>query len=108
MVMSKSSRFHIPTSPPALLLEVQFSPSEKITLDVRQLLCYYCNMIMDRIRQEIQNCGKTRYQISQETGIDQAALCRIMQGGSCKAQTLETLLEYFGFAIMKKRSSEKR
>lgn len=59
-------------------------------------------MLMELIRNEIQNCGKSRYVISRETGIDKAALCRIMQGGSCKAETVEILLDYFGLTIVKK------
>jgi hypothetical protein len=59
-------------------------------------------MIMEQIRKEIETCGKSRYQISKDTGIDKAALCRIMQGGSCKAETVDILLEYFGLTITKK------
>ena len=59
-------------------------------------------MLMKLIRDQIQNCGKSRYVISKETGIDKAALCRIMQGGSCMAETVEILLDYFGLTISKK------
>ena len=59
-------------------------------------------MIMKRIRKEIETSGKSRYRISEETGIDKAALCRIMQGGSCKAETADILLKYFGLTITKK------
>ncbi len=34
----------------------------------------------DEIRAAVENCGKTRYQIAKETGIDAAALCRFVQG----------------------------
>ncbi len=59
-------------------------------------------MIIEIIRKQIRTCGKSRYQISAETGIDNAALCRIMQGGSCKAETADILLKYFGLTIVKK------
>ena len=62
-------------------------------------------MIMERIRKEIQTCGKSRYQISKDTGIDKAALCRIMQGGSCVAETADILLKYFGLTIAKKKKA---
>ena len=53
-------------------------------------MAYSLNMnIIKIIRKEIETCGKSRYEISRETGIDQAALCRIIQGGSCKAETVE-------------------
>ncbi len=58
-------------------------------------------MIMEQIRKQIETCGKSRYRISKETGIDKAALCRIMQGGSCKAETADILLKYFGLTITK-------
>ena len=34
----------------------------------------------DEIRVAVQNCGKTRYRIAKETGIDAATLCRFVQG----------------------------
>ena len=56
---------------------------------------------MELLRREITICGKSRYRICEETGVDKAALCRIMQGGSCKAETADILLDYFGFVITK-------
>ena len=57
--------------------------------------------IIEILRKEIETCGKSRYQINKDTGIDNAALCRIMQGGSCKAETADILLKYFGLTITK-------
>ena len=39
--------------------------------------------LTDQLRQAIDTCGKSRYQVGQETGIDPATLCRFMhkQGG---------------------------
>jgi len=65
-------------------------------------------MIMELIREQIRTCGRSRYRISQATGIDKAALCRIMQGGSCKAETIDKLLEYFGFSIIKNKPRKAR
>jgi hypothetical protein len=56
-------------------------------------------MILGRIKEQIETCGKSRYQISQETGVDQATLSRIVQGGSCKVETADLLLEYFEMDI---------
>lgn len=36
--------------------------------------------LSDQIRQAIEDCGMSRYAISQQTGIDQAALSRFMHG----------------------------
>lgn len=62
-------------------------------------------MIMELIRKQIETCGKSRYRISKDTGIDKAALSRIMQGGSCKAETVDILLNYFGLTIVKKKKA---
>jgi len=62
--------------------------------------------IIDTLRKEIKTCGKSRYRISAETGSDNAALCRIMQGGSCKVETADTLFKYFGLTIT--QSSKQR
>ena len=34
----------------------------------------------DEIRAAVETCGKTRYRIAKETGIDAAVLCRFVQG----------------------------
>lgn len=59
-------------------------------------------MIMEIIRKKIETCGKTRYRISKDTGIDEAALCRIMQGKTCTAETADVLLKYFKLGINSK------
>jgi len=65
-------------------------------------------MIIEEIRKRIKTSGKSMNQIGRETGIDKAALSRIMQGGSCKAETADTLLNYFGLTITKKKSKKSR
>jgi len=65
-------------------------------------------MIIEMLRKQIKTCGKSRYQISKDTGIDQAALCRIIQGGSCKVETVDILLRYFGLEIKPKRKKHKK
>ena len=64
-------------------------------------------MLMELIRNEILTCGRSRYEISKATGIDKAVLCRIMQGGSCKAETLDLLFEYFGLAVVEAKKEGK-
>ncbi len=55
----------------------------------------------DEIRFAIENCGKTRYQIAKETGIDAAALCRFVQGKmGLTTDTLDKLTEYLGLRIV--------
>jgi len=65
-------------------------------------------MILEEIRKRIKTSGKSINQIGRETHIDKAALCRIMQGGSCKAKTADILLKYFGLTITQKPKRKSR
>lgn len=58
------------------------------------------NMIIEILRQKILACGKSRYEIHKATGIDQAALCRIMQGSGCTVSTADKLFEYFKLKVV--------
>jgi len=55
------------------------------------------------LRKRIKTSGKSLNQINRETGIDTAALCRIMHGGSCKAETADILFKYFVIELVEKR-----
>ena len=55
------------------------------------------------IKQEIKKSKLTRYRIAQDTGVSEAQLCRLMQGGSLKVETTDKLLEYFGYELHKRR-----
>lgn len=76
-------------------------------LDVNQLEVIIMNMIIEKIRKLIKESGKSRYRISQDTGIDQAALLRIMNGGSCKVETADILFKYFGIELIQKKGKRK-
>lgn len=65
-------------------------------------------MIIEEIRRQIERSSKSRYQISKDTGIDEAALCRIMQGGSCKVETADILFKYFGLTVTKRGKKKAR
>lgn len=60
------------------------------------------------LRKEIEKPGRTRYRIAQDTGVSEAQLHRLINGGSLKAETVGTLLEYFGYEIRKKKGGAKR
>jgi hypothetical protein len=68
-------------------------------VDVHQWKITMVSMIIEEIRKRIKTSGKSLNQIGRETGIDKAALCRIMQGGSCKVETADILLKHFGFEL---------
>ncbi len=65
------------------------------------------NMTLDEIRKHLKTCGKSLNQITRDTGVDTAALSRMVHGGSCKAETLLKLFRYFGYEIRKKKSEPK-
>ncbi len=60
-------------------------------------------MIIEKIRKQIKACGKSLNQIDRDTGIDKAALSRIMNGGSCKVETADILFKYFGLEVVFKK-----
>jgi len=64
-------------------------------------------MIIRTIKKHIKSCGKTRYRISQESGVSEAQLCRIMQGKTLTAETADVLLRYFGLTIVDKKQNRK-
>ena len=66
------------------------------------------NMLIELLRKNIETCGKLRSVISRETGIDEAALSRIVYGGSCKAETCDVLLKYFGYEVRKKEGRKRK
>lgn len=59
-------------------------------------------MIAETIRKHIKTCGKTRYRIAQDTGVDEATLCRIVAGKACSTETADILCEYFGLKLVAK------
>jgi hypothetical protein len=64
-------------------------------------------MIIEKIREHIEKCDKTRYRISQESGVSEAQLCRLMQGKTITAETADVLLKYFGFELVRKTDEMK-
>jgi hypothetical protein len=66
--------------------------------------------IIKTIKNQMQTCGKTRYQISKETGICQGALSRLVSGErqSIYCETADILLEYFGYELRKTKRKKAR
>ncbi len=64
------------------------------------------SMIIEKIRKRIEKSGKSLNQIGRDTGIDKAALSRIMNGGSCKVETADILFGYFGLTIATKKTKK--
>ncbi len=65
--------------------------------------------LTEQVRQAIETCGKTRYQISQDTAIDQATLCRFVGGkGGLSNPILDTLGEYLRLKIVVDKPKRKK
>ena len=76
-------------------------------VDVHQWSIIMLCMIIEKLRKRIEKSGKSLNQIGRDTGIDKAALSRIMNGGSCKVETADILFKYFGLTVTEKKSSKK-
>ncbi len=64
-------------------------------------------MILETLRKEIEMCGKSRYVVSQESGVSEPQLTRLMQGQGFRCQTADTLLSYFGYELKKRKGARK-
>jgi len=63
-------------------------------------------MILERIAKAIKKTGKSYSQLSKDTGIDRAVLCRIATGsgsGSCGTKTADKLCKYLGLELKTKK-----
>lgn len=56
--------------------------------------------VSDQLRRLVDDCGQTRYQLSQQTGIDQASLSRFANGaGGLSLKALDALGELLGWTV---------
>lgn len=61
--------------------------------------------VSDQIRELIDGCGMTRYQLAKLTGIDQSALARFMSGERGLSTTaLDSLGEVLGLEVIRRPS----
>ena len=64
------------------------------------------NLLTDQLRQAIDDSGLTRYQIAQETGIDESALAKFYNGHrGLSMDSLNALGEFLQLTIMLGRKS---
>ena len=67
-------------------------------------------MILENIGKAIRKSGKSYGQISKDTGIDRAVLCRIVAGsgtGSCSTKTADKLCKYLELELVAKKPKRK-
>ena len=56
--------------------------------------------LTDQLRSAVENCGKTRYRISKETGISEVILSRLMSRERfLSSDNLDILAEYLGLEL---------
>lgn len=60
--------------------------------------------VANELRAALLASDKTRYQVSQESGVDQAALHRFVGGGGLRIESLEALARALGLEIRVVRS----
>lgn len=65
--------------------------------------------ILDKLRDAIQASPKSRYRLSQETGVEQSQLSRFMAGTrGLGAESIEKLAEALGYEIIIRKKRGKR
>jgi len=64
-------------------------------------------MIIEALAQAFEKSDKSRYRIHKDTGIDQAVLSRITNGGSCSIETADKLCEYLGLELVQKKKPKR-
>lgn len=65
--------------------------------------------VADEIRRALKACGRSRYQISLASGVNQGALCRFAAGSGLRIESLEAVALALGLQIVVvKRESKGR
>lgn len=57
------------------------------------------DMIIETIRQKIQTCGLSRYEISRKSGVAESQLSKVMAGGELRTTTADLLCKFFGLEL---------
>ena len=65
-------------------------------------------MIIEMLRKRIKTSDQSLNQIGRDSGVDKAALSRIMHGGGCKVETVDRLFKYFGIELTSKKTRAKK
>jgi hypothetical protein len=64
-------------------------------------------LLSDHLRRAIDECGRSRYAISCETGIDQATLSRFMRGGGLSLNAVDKLVDVLNLEVRPRRKARK-
>jgi transcriptional regulator with XRE-family HTH domain len=61
----------------------------------------------EQLRRSIRECGRSRYALSCETGVDQSTLSRFMQGGSLSLAVVDKLVEALDLEVKPRKRKAK-
>ena len=62
----------------------------------------------DQLRQIVETCGMSRYQLAKESGIDETTLCRFVHGERCLSErNLDKFGKYLGLRIVANKPQPK-
>jgi DNA-binding Xre family transcriptional regulator len=64
--------------------------------------------VIDKVRFALEKSSISRYEVSKQTGIDQAALSRFAAGGSLRVESIEKLCPVLGLRLMLMRVTSTR
>jgi ribosome-binding protein aMBF1 (putative translation factor) len=60
-------------------------------------------MLLETVKRAIESNGKSRNQISRDTGIDPTILWRVTHGQGCSVETLDRLCVYLGLKLRQQK-----
>ena len=60
-----------------------------------------------QLRRAVRECGRSRYALSCETGVDQSTLSRFMQGGGLSLNVVDKLMEALDLEIKPRKRKAK-
>lgn len=61
--------------------------------------------LTQQVREHLENCGESRYQVAKDTGLDQATLSRFASGQvGLSSKALDKLGLYLGLSVVKRGS----
>ena len=63
--------------------------------------------LSDQLREAIRECGRSRYALSKETGVDQSTLSKFMKGGSLSLSNVDRLAETLSLEIRPAKKKER-
>lgn len=64
--------------------------------------------VTDTLRAALERCDKSRYAVSQETGITESVLSRFAAGATLRGENIDKLADYFGLVLTAKAGKARK